>query len=335
MISMYDLSFYDFLLLCMHVLSFVIYTKLGLVIAAHKKYLKWNSHIYPRMMIASFGIALVFGSELVARQNYNVFFHLFMWLFAYNQYSEIYRLAEKYNKIEELQNRIAMKNLTLLLLITSLFLVSCGSRKVELEKLKKERTENAQKHTEEVERLQTAIKEKEQRETDIKKEIEQKKSQIEKLQSENKKLVEKLNEQKKDDISITNANGMVTVTDSNGNTYQIPSTQGTTINRKSESTLSKELSETTETLRREQETNQYLNAVISERDKTISENQTEIDAYKALTEKQQSEIREKEQEKKKNSDRKAYPVVMWIGLGIVITVLAQLLWKVYKPKKLI
>lgn len=38
------------------------------------------------------------------------------------------------------------------------------------------------------------------------------------------------------------------------------------------------------------------------------------------------------EKKNKETDRKAYPVILWIGLGIIITILAQLLWKVYKPK---
>lgn len=37
-------------------------------------------------------------------------------------------------------------------------------------------------------------------------------------------------------------------------------------------------------------------------------------------------------QKSKETEREPYPVIMWIGLGIVITVLVQLLWKVYKPK---
>ncbi len=332
MISMYDLSPYDFILLCMHGISAMLYLVLAVKIVQLRKYLKWNAHIYPRMMIASIGIAVVFLSEIVAQNYYNVFFHLFMWIFALNQFAELFRLVDEYNKIEELQKQTQMKNLIIYLIIGTLFLTSCGGRKAEIEKLTKERTETAQKQREEVEKLNVAIKEKEQRETEQKKEIESKKIQIEKLESENIKLTEKLKEEKKDDISIKNANGTVIVTDSNGNSYQIPSGAGTEINKKSESTISKELESVTEKLNRTQETNEFLNAVISSRDKSLKEKQTEIEAYKTLSENQRNQIIEIEKSKKKNTERKAYPVYWWVLLGIALSVLAQLGWKVYKPK---
>ena len=329
MISMYDLSPYDFILLCMHGISAMLYLVLAVKIAQLKKYLKWNSHIYPRMMIASIGISVVFLSEIVAQNHYNIFFHLFMWLFALNQFAELFRLVDKYNKIEELQNKIQMKNLIVYLIIGTLFLTSCGGRKAEIEKLTKERTETAQKHREEVERLSITIKEKEQRESEQKKEIESKKIQIEKLESENIKLIEKLKEEKKDNISIKNANGTVIVTDSNGNSYQIPSGEGTEINKKSESTISKELQSVSEKLSRTQETNEFLNAVISTREKTIVEKEAEIEAYKSLSENQRNQIIEIEKSKKKNTEREAYPVYWWIVLGIILTILIQLLLKAY------
>ena len=75
-----------------------------------------------------------------------------------------------------------------------------------------------------------------------------------------------------------------------------------------------------------------MNAVISTRDKTIKEKQSEIEAYKSLSENQRNQIIGIEKSKKKNTERKAYPVYYWIFLGIVLSVLAQLGWKVYKPK---
>src|SRR5690606_25805025 len=72
------------------------------------------------------------------------------------------------------------------------------------------------------------------------------KEQIEKLTSEKTQLTEKLNKANKDDISIVGAVGTVKMTDANGNIYEIPADAGTTINKKSESTLSRELSEITE-----------------------------------------------------------------------------------------
>ena len=334
MISVYDLTTYDFLLLCMHVISAMLYISLAMKIVQLKKYLKWNKHIYPRMMVAAIGIAIVFLSELVAKQNYNIFFHLFMWLFAFNQFSELFRLVEKYNKIEELQKRIQMKNLIILLFIASLLLVSCGSRKAEIEKLNKERTEIEKNHREEKEKLNAKISEKDKKEAETKKEIETAKTQIDKLQTENKKLVQKLNEQKKDDINITNANGMVIVTDSNGNKYEIPSGDGTVISRKSESTLTKELESVTETLAKEQQTNQFLKQNLSDKVSQLKQKELELSAFKALQEKQYKKLQDIENEKKKNTERKAYPVFLWILLGVFLTVLAQLLWKVYKPKLL-
>lgn len=330
---MYDLSPYDFLLLCMHVISAMLYTALGFKIIELKKYLKWNKHIYPRLAISSFGLAVVFISEIVAHHNYNIFFHLFMWLFAFNQFAELFRLVDKYNKIQELEKQVNMKNTIILLVIFGFLLTSCGSRKVEMEQMKNTHSESVKDYEKQISDMKIKVTEKTQSETEIKKELESRKTQVEKLQTENKKLVEKLSEEKKDDISIKNANGLVTVTDANGNTYQIPSTQGTEISKKSESTLSKELSSVTETLNQEKQTNEFLRQNISQSDKAISEKEAEINAYMKLVKEKQTKINDLESEKKKNSERKAYPIWYWLIAGAGAMLLLQLAWKIYKPKK--
>ena len=334
MISMYDLTPYDFMLLCMHVISAMLYTMLGIKIIQLKKYLKWNRHIFPRMMIASFGIAVVFLSELVEKQSYNLFFHLFMWLFAYNQFSELFRLAEKYHKIEELEKKLNMNKIVILLLVCTA-LHGCGTRSVELEKMKQERTEIVNDYEKKIEKLNATIKTLEQTETSSKTALEENKKTIQKLKQERSELIDKLNEERRDDIVIKDPTGKVIVTDKDGNRYEIEGGKGTEIMKTSLSVISRQLEQRTESLMKEQETVQKLTLVIQAHERTIKEKDEKITALNESVRKKDSEISELKTEKKKNTEREAYPVVMWIGLGIVITVLAQLLWKVYKPKKLI
>lgn len=337
MISFNDLSPYEFLLLCMHIFSAVLYIALGIKTIQSSKYLMWNTHIYPRMAIASFGIALVFLSEIVAQENYNIFFYLFMWLHAFNQFAEIFRLSEKYHRIEELESRINMKNLLIIVILLSLTLSSCAGRKVELENIKKEQIESRAKHQKEIETLTSKVAEKEQQEVTLKQDIQDKKSKLEKLEVENKKLLERIKQERKDDVVIKNADGMVTIIDSEGNTYQIPSTEGTEISQKSESTLTKELENITFNLSRAQETNEFLQVLISQKDMTISEKVSEINSYKKTISEQEETIKKLESEKKKNSERKSYPVWYWLLAGsggtIILILVFLILWRTYVKKK--
>src|SRR5690606_14352219 len=331
MISMYDLTPYDFILLCMHVVSAMLYTMLGIKIIQLKKYLKWNRHIFPRMMIASFGIAVVFMSELVERQSYNIFFHLFMWLFAYNQFSELFRLAEKYHKIEELEKKLNMNKIVILLLVCTA-LHGCGTRSVELEKMKQERTEIVNDYEKKIEKLNATIKTLEQTETSSKTALEENKKTIEKLKQERSELIDKLNEERRDDIVIKDPTGKVIVTDKDGNRYEIEGGKGTEIMKTSLSVISRQLEQRTESLQKEQKTVQKLTLIVQAKETTIKEMQSEIDAKNNIISAKEKQLKEKEQEYKKETERKAYPVWLWLGIGFISCVVLQLLWKLYKPR---
>jgi len=331
MISMYDLTPYDFILLCMHVVSAMLYTMLGIKIIQLKKYLKWNRHIFPRMMIASFGIAVVFMSELVERQSYNIFFHLFMWLFAYNQFSELFRLAEKYHKIEELEKKLNMNKIVILLLVCTA-LHGCGTRSVELEKMKQERTEIVNDYEKKIEKLNATIKTLEQTETSSKTALEENKKTIEKLKQERSELIDKLNEERRDDIVIKDPTGKVIVTDKEGNRYEIEGGKGTEIMKTSLSVISRQLEQRTESLQKEQKTVQKLTLIVQAKETTIKEMQSEIDAKNNIISAKEKQLKEKELEYKKETERKAYPVWLWLGIGFVSCVVLQLLWKLYKPR---
>lgn len=331
MITINDLTPYDFLLLCMHVVSAMLYTALGIKIIQLKKYLKWNSHIYPRMMIASFGLSIVFLSELVDRQYYNVYFHLFMWLFAFNQFSELFRLADKYHKIEELERKLNMNKLITLFIVFSLF-YSCGSRKVEIEKMQKERTELITDYESRISVLNQKITSLEKVETESSTQLEQNKKQIEKLKQERSELIDKLNEERRDDIVIKDPTGKVIVTDKDGNRYEIEGGKGTEIMKTSLSVISRQLEQRTESLMKEQETVQKLTLVIQAYERTIKEKDEKISALNESVSKKDSEISELKTEKKKNTERKAYPVWIWLAVGAGAMILLQFGWYAVKQK---
>src|SRR5690606_16399055 len=270
-------------------------------------------------------------SELVDRQYYNVYFHLFMWLFAFNQFSELFRLADKYHKIEELESKLNMNKLITLFIVFSLF-YSCGSRKVEIEKMQKERTELITDYESRISVLNQKITSLEKVETESSTQLEQNKKQIEKLKKERSELIDKLNEERRDDIIIKDPTGKVVVTDKEGNRYEIEGGKGTEIMKTSLSVISRQLEQRTESLMKEQETVQKLTLIVQAKETTIKEMQSEIDAKNNIISAKEKQLKEKELECEKETERKAYPVWLWLGIGFVSCVVLQLLWKLYKPR---
>lgn len=145
--SIHDFTPMEFILLIMQGFSAIIYVYLGFKIIQSKKYLKWNRHIYPRMMFAAFGISMIFIYEITVKEYHNILFHLFMWLFAINQFAELFRLAEKFDKIEELENKLHVKNIAMILIVSFLML-SCGARTSSVQKQSEKLETSAEQKTE-------------------------------------------------------------------------------------------------------------------------------------------------------------------------------------------
>ena len=321
MISLYDLTPYQFLLLVMHIISGMLYTVLGIKIIQLKKYLKWNRHIYPRMMIASFGLALVFLSSLVSREEYNIFFHLFMWLFAFNQFSELFRLVDKYNTIQDLENKINMKNTVLIFVIGCLTLSGCGSRKVDLEKQIQTNKSQTESYEKKVSELKEQIVAKESTTKELTSQLNTKTTEVEKLKSERKELQEKLNQESQDDFNIKDAVGTVKVTDSKGNTYEIPSGQGTEIIKTSMSKIQQEKKTVENRLEKSLQTEQVLAQTIIERNNSIKELNSQIDSKTTEIKDLETQISNKNTEINRLTEREAYPVWLWLLVGAIVGVI--------------
>lgn len=333
MTNLYDFTPFEFLLLAMHVLSIVFYTALGVKIIQLKRYLKWNRHIYPRMMIAAFGFACVFLYDLVYNQHqYSMVFNLFAWLIAINQFSELYRLVDKYDRITELENIIkTMKTKALMILLLILTLTSCGSRKAEIERLQQESKQKTENYEKKISELNSKITETEQKVTTSKTELEQKQSEITKLREQRDELQEKLNKEESDDIVIKDATGTVKITDKNGNTYEIPAGQGTEIMKTSISKLQTEKKQVSELLSKEQEHSSYLAQSLQSAENTIRYLESDVKSKENLIKEQESQLESKTNQLNKQVERKAYPLYMWIGVGMLLMVAIQMLIKAYNP----
>lgn len=329
MISFYDLTPLQFVLMMMHVISGILYFYLGVKIMQRKKYLSWNNHIYPLMMVASFGFAVLFLHRLVEQKTYSIAFHILMWTFAYIQYSELFRLVEKYNIIKDFENKTMNKFTTVIIL--SFLLISCGSRKVEMEKMSKSHQESSQQYEKKIYDLTAIITQREETKNELLKTLEQIKSEKEDLKQELSYLQEKSREDKKEDFLIKNAAGTVKMTDASGNVFDIPSGTGTEISKTSISSLSRELEQKSESLSRATQSNQILTQTVQDKQTEIREKSEQIHTLEEQTKKQVSEIKDLETEITKKSEREAYPVWYWMIAGAVAVLLIQLVWKLYKP----
>ena len=129
------------------------------------------------------------------------------------------------------------------------------------------------------------------------------------------------------DILIENANGTVKITDHNGNTYEVPSTSGTTIAKSSLTKLSQQLNSVKESLSQATQRAQILTQNIFERDKTIKEKELELSAKDELIHEQNQNILKKDEQLSKQITKKGTPFYIWIGAGMFLMLALQLAWK--------
>ncbi|MGV8914363.1 MAG: hypothetical protein ACOH1X_02830 [Kaistella sp.] len=353
MVTINDLTVLEFIVVILHTFNAVAYLVLAIKIFGMKKYLKWNSHIYPTIMVSSLIISgglfwLLTTSYFMEIQPKTAYMMILIFSgmagIGYSNGAEAIRIAHKYDRLEvqdmeinhlkeiiEHMKRNKAIRITLLL-ISLLILSSCGGLHKEISRLKTEQTTEKSAYEKRTSDLNAKIREKEQKETSTSEKIQQQKSEIEKLNTEKSQLTEKLNQQNKEDISIKGAVGTVKMTDANGNIYEIPAGQGTEINKKSESTLSREFSEMKETAER------YRNAAITAtkdlftKDKTISEKEAEIKAQSDRISDVTDKNKQLAESLSKDITRKATPIWVWILTGMFLLLALQILWKSIKPK---
>lgn len=350
--TIYDVTLLQGLIGLFNAIVGVSYLILGWYIMRNKTYLKWKPHIYPVTMWGcfTFGISLMWyaGTDYYTELDFHeVIMHFFQFAGAsaigYAVWQDVERLVYKFDKMEEQRNEITKlnrvienlkknRNLKILLLMFSLLLVTnCGGMKKEIDRLKTEQTTSKSEYEKRTSELNSKITEKESQEKTTAEIIREQKNQIETLKSEKSQLTEKINQQNKDDVSIKGAVGNVKVTDANGNTYEIPSTIGTEINKKSESTLSRELSEIREVA--ESYRQQAINTVkeLFTKDKIIKEKDAEITLSEKLAKKTAEKNKELAIALSKNVTRTATPIWVWLltgaGLMLIIVIALSVAWK--------
>lgn len=204
------------------------------------------------------------------------------------------------------------------LIICLLFiLTSCGARTAEL---KKEITNNKSQiefYEKTITELNEKISKSEITEKDYQSEVTKLNKELTTLKKERKELIDKLQKENKDDLVIEGANGTIKFTDSQGNTYEIPSDAGTKVMKSSLSKMQEEKRELEVSLLESKETESTLRNSLIQKDKSIlhlteerTENLTKI-----------SELEEKSSNQKKTINKltikKEYPVWFFIVIGIV------------------
>lgn len=228
-----------------------------------------------------------------------------------------------------------MKKLLTLLIFSLLFLTGCGGLKKEINRLTEESTTKTESYEKKISELNTKITETESRETKSKTDLEIKVSEIATLKKERSQLQEQLDKKERTDFSIDNPNGPVKVTDKNGNSYEFEGGTGTKISNTSESTLSTKLQTVTESLSKELEKTENLTKTVMAKNNIIKKKDTEISEKSEQNTKLLAQVKTLNESLAKSILKKGIPAYVWVVAGMFLLALIQLLWKIYKPKKII
>lgn len=344
-----DVTPLEGVVMCMHTITATAYVVLAHKIFMMKRYLKWNKHIYPTIMYGSTGLgaglfwllstSYFLGiSTTLAVQMILIF--LGMLAICYAVAAEAVRLAHKYDKIQELEKQVKHKDgiiesikkkRGIILLALVFILLGCGGLKKEIERLESEKKVQTEQYEKTLSELNEKIKEVEKRETTTQTELMQKVIEVETLKKEKEEVQSKLDELQQEDIIIENADGNVKITDHKGNTYEIPSSQGTTISKSSLTKLSQQLNSVRESLSQATERAQILTKNIFTRDKTIKEKESEIKAKNERINELENKVSERNEQLSKEITKKGTPFYIWIIVGMFLMVAIQILIKAYNP----
>ena len=229
-----------------------------------------------------------------------------------------------------------MKNLqTILTFSLLLIFVGCGGLKKEITRLTDENKSKTELYEKKISELNTKISETESRETKSKTDLEIKVSEIATLKKERSQLQEQLDKKERTDFSVENPNGPVKITDTKGNSYEFEGGTGTKISNTSESTLSTKLQSITESLSRETEKTESLTKTVTAKNKIIKKKDTEISEKSEQNTKLLAQVKTLNESLAKSILKTGIPAYVWVVAGMFLLALIQLLWKIYKPKKII
>ena len=229
-----------------------------------------------------------------------------------------------------------MKNLKILLSSLFLFLLlGCGGLKKEITRLTDESKSKTEFYEKKIFELNTKISETESRETNTKSDLEIKVSEISKLKKERTELQEQLDKKERTDFSVENPNGPVKITDTKGNSYEFEGGAGTKFSNTSEFTLSTKLEKVTESLSKEQEKTESLTKSVTAKNNIIKKKDTEINEKSEENKKLLAQVKTLNESLAKSILKKGIPAYIWVVAGMFLLALIQLLWKIYKPKKIL
>ena len=228
-----------------------------------------------------------------------------------------------------------MKNILTLLIFSLLILTGCGGLKKEINRLTEESKSKTESYEKKISELNTKISETETRETKTKTELDQKISEIATLKKERKELQEQLDKSERSNFDVLNPKGPVKVTDAKGNRYEFEGGDGTRITNSSESVLSTKLNTATESLSKQTERSESLSKTVAAQENSIKQKNTQITEQKEDIAKLSTKIKTLNEALAKSILKKGIPWYVWTLFGMFLLGGGQLLWKIYKHKKII
>lgn len=228
-----------------------------------------------------------------------------------------------------------MNKLTILIFSFLLILMGCGGLKKEITRLTDENKSKTEFYEKKISDLSTKISEIESRESNTKTDLEIKNTEISELKKERSQLQEQLEKKERTDFSVENPNGPVKVTDAKGNSYEFEGGNGTKISNTSELTLSTKLQHVTESLSHEIEKTENLTKTVTEKNNIIKKKDTEISEKSEQNTKLLAQVKTLNESLAKSVLKKGIPFYIWLIAGMFLLGAIQILWKIYKPKRII
>lgn len=216
-----------------------------------------------------------------------------------------------------------------------LLLAGCGGLKKEINRLTEESKTKTEFYEKKISELNVKISETESRETKTKTDLEIKTSEITELKKERSKLQEQLEKKERSDFSVENPRGPVKVTDAKGNSYEFEGGDGTKISNSSESELRTSLNKTTETLSKQTARAEQLSKTVASQENSIKQKNIEINESKTEIKELSEKVKVLNEQLAKAVLKTGIPWYVWMLAGVFLLGAGQLVWKIYRPKKIL
>lgn len=340
-----DLTLLEFIVVGIHTVTAGSFLALAINIRQMRKYLRWNSHIYPVMMYGALLTSLSLIWLLTSNYFYDISVQISLMMIStflgmmcmgYAVSAEAKRLAHKYDKLESKDKEIhhlegiidqLKKKKFLISLIVLFILLNCGGLKKEINRLTEESKVKTEQYEKRISELDSKISETENREATTKTQLQEKTQELSSLKKERDELKQTLDKIEKTDFSVKNPVGPVKVTDTKGNQYEFQGGAGTEINNTSESKLSTTLQTVKESLLQTQERLVELLKTVDIKESTIRAKNAEITKRDESITKFEASIKKLKENLEKKETITSTPVWVWVLAGMFLMIALQLAWK--------